>query len=49
MPRSAKKRAVSCGYSVDTRRPWGRSSTFSAGESCATATTTRTGLVVAFE
>ena len=49
MPLLAKKRRVSSGYSVDTRRPWGRSSTRSTGESPATATTTWIGLAVAFE
>ena len=47
MPRSAKKRRVSSGYSDETRTPCGRSPTVCAGESAATATTTRTGSDVA--
>ncbi|CAB4821625.1 unannotated protein [freshwater metagenome] len=49
MPRSAKKRLVSSGYSLVTRTPCGRSRTEVAVESPATATTTFTGLLVAFE
>ena len=49
MPRSAKKRRVSSGYSVDTRTPSGRSATDWYDESLGAATTIRTGFAVAFE
>ena len=49
MPRSAKYRLVSSGYSVCTRTPAGRSSTAPTEESAATASTTRIGRAVAFE
>ena len=48
-PAAAKKRLVSSGYSVDTLTPSGRSAADSYGEFAATASTTRTGLFVAFE
>jgi hypothetical protein len=49
MPLLAKKRLVSSGYSVLTRRPWGRSSMRCTGLSPATATTTLMGSAVALE
>ena len=49
MPFDSKNRLVSDGYSDDTRTPCGSCSTRSTSESPATATTTRTGLLVSFE
>ena len=49
IPRSAKKRRVSSGYSLDTRTPLGRSATLDHGASWGTATMIRTGSVVALE
>ena len=48
-PAFVKKRRVSSGYSVCTRTPAGRSSTFRDLRVPATATTIRIGRAVAFE
>ena len=49
MPFFSKNRRVRPGYSVATRKPCGRSSTRSIGESAPIATTMRTGRALAFE